>query len=143
MLFFIVGCLGANLNGDSVFPAQEEPDLSFNAGSDSEEVGASSGDSSLSSIDYQESASSDVEPGLFVEILSGKLSVVHNGVSLSCDMSQYDPTLNIDETTIEVMYMPLEDQRDCSYNISFQIYHNLVGEYVLRVMDDEHSVVLQ
>lgn len=130
MLLLLLGCLGANLNGDSVFPAQPEP---------------SSDSASLSMITYEASTetSGDIESTLGVELSSGDILVVHNGVSLSCDMSQYESTLTIDETSIEVMYMPLEDQRDCTYNISFHIYHELVGTYALRVMEDEHSVDLE
>ena len=139
MVFFFVSCLAPNLAGDSVYP--NNPTCTDISDSDIDEVGNSSEGGvptvfELYDLNYSPSES-ESEGIIDVHVQEELIEIVHSNVALSCDMSSYIPEVFVEDYSITILYMPLEAERDCFYNVEFSMNRPVdIGTYTLVLMED-------
>ena len=136
MLFAFISCLAPNLAGDSVYPNSPkctdilEDDMESNA--DSQDFIMDE----LYDLTFVPSDSAP-EGSIDITIQDSLIDVVHAHVALSCDMSQYEPEIFAEDLLITILYMPLESERDCYYNVEFSMDRPFEpGTYTLQIMED-------
>ena len=143
MFFLLFACLAPDLAGDAVYPSNQE-DLPISepalGNSEVDEVDESGGNM-LDDIQFTES-NSDAPSSIVLDIEDNMVHVTHYSVLLSCDMNQYSPDRMDDGSNITIYYMPLEDPRECLYDVQFYLYLNS-GTYTLTLMEDSTEFTIE
>ena len=136
MIFVLISCLAPNLAGDSVYP--NTPTCSDMLGDVAEADVEDMGEVSYQLYDLMIIPSEpEVEGSIEVVVEEYLIDVAHSSVALSCDMSAYQPEIIVDGFSISVFYMPLEEERDCFYNVAFSLDRPFdSGNYTLTLMED-------
>jgi len=123
------------LSGDSPFPIAE-PDATS---------GDEEGIIQDMSFDMMNGGVNTPEPAIVSELSAEQTSfgiqVTHSSIYLSCDMSQYVTTIDISKSSIDVSYMPMDDERPCLYDVEYSIVYEFAeGHYTLHAMEDSKEM---
>ena len=143
MMLFLFSCLPPNLAGDSVYPNSPTSDVSIPEPTEgSIENGSDQLDYMLYNLTFTEDTT-DTESAIDVTVETDIISVVHSYVQLSCDMSQYNEEISIEDMDITIYYMPLQEERDCFYDVEFSFDRPFEpGRYILTLMEDQAEFII-
>ena len=147
MLYLFSACLMFDLAGDSVYQGQPDPDPDPVIGVDGtepQEPPEEPGQMGIFELEYSESEGFTEGSTIIVEVIEGRVDVVHTNVDLACDMSPYTPDLHMEDQKITIHYMPPTDERGCLMDVQFSIeYQWEEGSYTLQLMEDETEFVYE
>ena len=144
MIFMFFACFVSNLNGDSVHPfdPQENPADPPDGGVQEPAEPTLEGMSFVDATPVTQDTI--IESELDVDVHEDGWDITHRNVALHCDMSRYETEMSIDHVHMIVKYMPMDEERDCFYDVSFSInYQFEPGEYTLTIMEDSVDIVVE